>query len=76
VTEIARTERVLWATPTFLATKERAHVVRLLEALQRYAIEEEIYSKEVLEHFDKDIQERREERKKQQEELVPMGQVE
>ena len=53
-----------------------AHVVRLLEALQRYAIEQGIYSKELLEHFEKDIQARREERMKRREELVPIGQVE
>ena len=53
-----------------------AHVVRLLEAPRRYAIEEGIYSKELLEHFEKYIQERREERKKQQEELVVAGQSE
>ena len=50
-----------------------AHVVRLLEALRQYAIEQEIYSKEVLEHFDKDIQQRREERKKQQGGTCPCG---
>jgi len=52
-----------------------AHVVRLLEALRQYAIKEGIYSKEVLQHFDKDIQERREERKKRREELVVAGQT-
>jgi hypothetical protein len=50
-----------------------AHVVRLLKALRRYAIQQGIYEERVFEFFERDIQRRREERKRLVAEPSPDG---